>query len=189
MDIKLKCSCGAVQGKIINVSPDNGNRVVCCCDDCQRFAAHLKRNDDILDRFGGTDIFQTSQSQVRIKKGAGHLQAIRLTDKGLTRWYTDCCNTPVANTINADFPFAGIIHSFMNIKGSKDSVLGPVRAYVQVKHASGTPDYPYSAAGFPISVTLKLMLRIFRWKVKGMQKPSPFFDEDGKPVSRPQVLG
>ena len=143
----------------------------------------------MLDKFGGTDIYQTSQSQVRITKGAEHLKAIRLTHKGLTRGHTDCCNTPVANTINAGFPFAGVIHSFMRIKGNKDSVLGPVSAYVQVQHARGTPDYPDSAAGFPIGVTLKVMLKIFRWKVKGMQKPSPFFNDDGKPVSKPQVLG
>ena len=189
MDVKLKCSCGAVQGKILNVTPENSNRLVCCCDDCQRFAAHLMREEEILDDFGGTEIVQTSQSQVRITKGAKHLQAIRLTHKGLTRWYTDCCNTPVANTINAAFPFAGVIHNFMNIKRHGDDVLGPVRAYVQVKHARGVPDYPNSAAGFPLGVTLKIMLKIFRWKVKGMQKPSPFFDDDGKPVSKPEILG
>lgn len=36
-DVKLKCSCGKVQGVATNVSPSNGNRIVCCCSDCQAF--------------------------------------------------------------------------------------------------------------------------------------------------------
>lgn len=189
MDIKLQCLCGAVRGKLVNATSDNGIRLVCCCDDCQSFAAHLAPDGDILDSYGGTEIYQTSQSQVRITKGAEQLKAIRLTSKGLIRWYTGCCKTPVANTINAGFPFAGVFHNFMRIKGNKDDVLGPVRAHVQVRYARGNPDYPDSAAGFPVSVTLKVMLKIFRWKVKGMQKPSPFFNDDDEPVSIPEILG
>lgn len=188
MDIKLKCQCGAVAGVAINITPKNGNRLVCCCNDCQSFAQHLGRESDTLDEFGGTEIFQTSQSQVRIKKGAKHLRSLRLTPKGLTRWYTDCCNTPVANTINANFPFAGLIHTFISIKGDNTPALGPVSAYVQTQHAIGTPTYPHSAKKFPLGVTLKVLRKIVGWKAKGMQKPSVFFDNEGRPVSKPTVL-
>ena len=188
MDIKLKCQCGAVQGTAINITPENGNRLVCCCSDCQAFAEHLERASDVLDEFGGTEIFQTSQSQVRIKKGGRHLRSLKLSSKGLTRWYTDCCNTPVANTINAGFPFAGVIHSFMDVRGDKDAAMGPVRAYVQTQYARGTPTHPKSSKKFPIGVTLTIMHKIMKWKMKGMQKPSVFFDDDGNPVVEPKTL-
>lgn len=189
VDIKLKCSCGAVQGVAINLTPQNGNRLVCCCNDCQAFARHLEREADTLDEFGGTEIYQTSQSQVKITKGAKHLKSVRLTSKGLTRWYVDCCNTPVANTINASFPFAGIIHNFMNIKGDRAKALGPVLAHVQTQHALGNPTYPNQAKKFPLGFMLKMMSKIAGWKLKGMHKPSVFFDDEGKPSSQPVVIG
>ncbi len=189
MDIKLRCKCGAVTGVATNITPNNGNRIVCSCNDCQAFAQHLERESDTLDEFGGTEIFQTSQSQVQIKKGAEHLRAVRLTSKGLTRWYTDCCNTPVANTINAKFPFAGLIHTFINIKGDNTQALGPVLAYVQTQHALGTPTYPHSAKKFPLGITLRMLRKIVGWKAKGMHSPSVFFNDEGQPVSKPRVLG
>ena len=188
MDVKLSCSCGAVQGVAINVTAKTGTRVVCCCDDCQKFAAHLHREADILDKFGGTDIYQTSQSQIKIDSGAEHIRCLRLTSKGLFRWYTDCCKTPIGNTLSSGFPFVGVIHNFMNIEGSRDTVLGSVRAYVQTKHARGTPNYPNSSEKFPIGITLRIMRKMLVWKVRGMNRPSVFFAENGKASVKPIIL-
>jgi len=188
VDVKLSCSCGSVKGKVINTSSDDGNRIVCCCNDCQAFARHLGCDETVLDSFGGTDIFQVAQAQIRITQGAEHLRALRLSPTGLTRWYTDCCNTPVANTVNAKLPFVGLIHTFIVVKGSRDKVLGPVKAYVQTQYAIGAPDYPYSSKKFPLGVTVKIALKILKWKSKGLEQPSVFFDEQGLPVSKPTVI-
>lgn len=188
MNIRLKCSCGAVAGVAVNITPDTGNRAVCCCDDCQAFAKHLGRDDDILDEFGGTDIYQTSQSQVAIDTGAEYLRCVRLTSKGLLRWYADCCKTPIGNTISAGMPLIGLIHNFMHIEGDRGSVLGPVRAFVQTKHAHGKPTYPHSAEKFPLGIALRIIGKMLLWKLRGMHRPSAFFDEHGNPVVKATVL-
>ena len=188
MDVKLKCSCGAVQGIAVDISPKNGNRVICCCDDCQNFAAQLGRDSDILDEFGGTDIFQTAQSQIKIETGIEHIRCLKLTRKGLFRWYTDCCNTPIGNTLTAGFPFVGVVHNFMNMDNNRDSVLGPVLAHVQTKHARGNPTYPNSSEKFPVSLILRGMRKMLLWKFKGMNRPSAFFTDNGKAIVKPTVV-
>jgi len=192
-DVKLKCSCGKVQGVIKNVSPNNGNRVVCCCSDCQAFAQALGRENDVLDEFGGTDLYQTSQSQIEIMHGAEHLQCLRLKPKGLLRWYTDCCNTPIGNALNAKMPFFGIIHSFMSGLEQPNQTLGPVLAYVQTQDARkrATPpflDYPHYADKFPIGITFRIITKMLGWKLRGMGKPTPFFDQQTRPVAKPRIV-
>lgn len=188
-DIPLKCSCGKVRGTAKNITHNNGLRVVCCCDDCQKFAQFLERSDEILDEFGGTDISQTSQAQIVIEHGAEHLRSVKLKPKGLVRWYTDCCKTPVGNTINGSMPFIGVIHNFMDDEGARDANLGPVKAYVMSKHALKPPEHPTSAEKFPLGVTFSVIRKMLAWKLRGMHKPSSFFTDEGKPVSRPTTLG
>ena len=201
MDIKLKCACGAVKGIAIDVTPDNGNLVVCCCNDCQAFANYLEHDDNIVDEFGGTKIYQTSQSQVKINKGHEHVRRLRLSPKGLNRWYTECCKTPIGNTVSAGIPLIGIISNFISNNDDLDSKdldntldsaldikLGPVLAYVQTQHARGTPDYPNPAKGFPIGITFRMIRKMLVWKIRGMNKPSAFFDQDGKAVVKAKIL-
>lgn len=183
--LALSCQCGAVKGSAIDITASNSNRVVCCCSDCQAFAWHLHRADT-LDEFGGTEIFQTSLSQVKIDQGHDQLQSLRLTSKGLLRWYTACCNTPVANTASLKIPFAGIIHTFWDTT-DKDQ-LGPIRAHVQTRDAIGTPDYPDHSAKFPVGITLRIMRQVLTWKLQGKGKPSVFFADDGKPVKKPIIV-
>lgn len=184
--INLTCGCGAVTGCAANVTPSSGSRVVCCCSDCQDFAAHIGRESDTLDTFGGTEIFQMSQSQVTIDQGHDKLQSMRLSKKGLLRWYTSCCNTPVGNTMSAGMPFVGVIHTFMDIP-DRDAALGPVRAYVQTQHAKGEPDYPHHSPKFPLGITLRIMRKMLAWKIQGKHKPSVFFGDDGRPVVKPII--
>jgi hypothetical protein len=188
MDVKLKCQCGEVQGVAMNATPSSGNRVVCCCSDCQRFAEYLGQEDATLDEFGGTDIYQTSQSQVKISSGAEHLRCMRLSQKGLLRWYTGCCNTPIGNTLSAGVPFIGLIHSFMQLENNRSDVIGPVRAHVQIQHARGAPTYPHSSDKFPLGITLRIARKMLLWKIKGMHKPSEFFDASGKAISKATIL-
>jgi len=185
--INLKCSCGEVQGSASDVTPSSGNRVICCCSDCQAFASHLGSADNTLDEFGGTELFQMSQSQVSITQGQDKLQALRLKEKGLLRWSTSCCNTPVGNTMSAGIPFVGVIHSFID-EPNRDEVLGPIRAVVQTQDAIGEPTYPKHSAKFPLGITMRIAGKLLMWKVQGKHKPSVFFGDDGRPVVKPIIL-
>lgn len=184
---KLSCDCGVVQGYIENATGSTGNRVVCCCSDCQAFAEHLKANNPLLDEFGGTQIYQTSQSQLTITSGQEQLRCLRLTPKAPTRWYTECCKTAVGNTVKASIPFVGVISSFWDKAENPDQTLGPVRAHVQTQHAKGNPNYPHSAKKYPLGISLRMLRKILLWKARGMQAPSVFYT-DNKPVSKPDVL-
>lgn len=184
--LSLKCLCGEVQGSATNVTPSSGTRVICCCSDCQAFALHLGRETDTLDEFGGTEIFQMSQSQLSIQQGQDKLQSIRLTPKGLLRWYTSCCNTPVGNTMNAGIPFVGVIHTFINAHEG-DNVLGPVRAIVQTQYAKGVPEHARHFSKFPLGITMRILRKILIWKLQGKHKPSVFFSDDGKPMAKPII--
>ncbi len=185
--IALKCECGAVQGRALNITPQSGNRVACCCSDCQAFVDYLGRRAVVLDAHGGTEIYQTSQSQVKIDTGHDHVKSLKLSPKGLVRWYADCCNTPIANTMSAGLPFMGVFHSFTDIEDRKKT-LGPIRAYCQIQDAIGTVTHPKAHKKFPLGITGRILRQIVTWKIQGKNTPSPFYDEDGKPVSEPDIL-
>jgi len=185
--VKLRCSCGEVQGTATDITPSSGNRVVCCCSDCQAFANQLGNSSDTLDGFGGTEIYQTSQAQIKISQGHDKLQSMRLTPKGLLRWYASCCNAPIGNSTNAKMPFFGVIHTFMDIP-DRDEVLGDVRAHVQTQYATGTPDYPNHSAKYPLGITLRIARKLLVWKLQGKNKPSVFFADGGRPVTKPIIV-
>ncbi|MBX2839488.1 MAG: hypothetical protein KTR35_21715 [Gammaproteobacteria bacterium] len=187
-DLELQCACGQVQGTLTNANANNGNRVVCCCHSCQTFANHLGKGSEVLDAYGGTDIYQTSQSQVFFQKGQDQLRCLRLTRKGLTRWYTDCCKTPVANTASAGMPFAGLLHSIFKEPDQYEAAFGTVRAHVQLQDAIGDPNYPNGADKYPLGITLRIMRLMLGWKIRGMQTPSVFFGSDGRPVVKPEII-
>jgi len=184
--ISLKCQCGEVKGQATDVTPSSGNRVVCCCSDCQAFTTFLDREAETLDKFGGTDLFQLSQSQISIQQGHDKLQSMRLTEKGLLRWYTSCCKTPIGNTMSAKMPFAGLIHTFID-EPDREKVLGPVRAFVQTQYARGVPDYPKHSAKFPLGITTRIIRKMLLWKLQGKHKPTVFFDDQGQPVVKPII--
>lgn len=185
-NLPLKCRCGEVTGNVTDVTPSSGNRVICCCCDCQAFSAYLGREEDVLDAFGGTELLQLSQSQVTIQQGHDKLQSMRLSEKGMLRWYTSCCNTPVGNTMNAKVPFVGVIHSFLNVT-DREAALGPVRSVVQTQYAKGVPGYAQHSRKFPVMVTLGIVGKLLLWKLQGKHKPSVFFNDDGRPVSDPII--
>lgn len=190
-NIPLRCQCGAVRGMASDVSPQTGRRVVCMCDDCQAFARFLGR-DDVLDAHGGTDIFQTTPSRIALTEGAEKLAAVRLSPKGMVRFYTSCCRTPVANTLDsAQLPFAGVVHSFMDHAShgrSRNEVLGPPIARIHARDAIGTP--PEGAhPKVPPSFIPRVVAWMARNRLAGRHRPSPFYDaRTSRPVAEPRVL-
>jgi len=188
--VPLKCRCGAVRGTLLDASPTTGSRLVCYCRDCQAFARFLGR-PDVMDAAGGTDIFQVSPSQVRITDGLEHVACVRLFEKGLFRWYADCCKTPIGNMMGGGFPFIGVIVAFLEPAGdgrTADDVLGASRGGIFGSEAiGGCPPGAHAKA------SKRILLGIFKlvagWAVRGKGHPQVFFGRDTKaPRVTPKVL-
>lgn len=184
--VKLKCSCGKVQGETENVNQDTGTRVVCCCDDCQSFANYLNGGNTILDEYGGTDVFQMPVAHLNITQGKDQIGCVRLSTKGAYRWYTTCCNTPIGNTMGAGVPFIGVIHNIMDNATNRDNDLGRARGHIQTKFATKT--VPAGLKGSMFRIIIRTLSKLLIWKLKGLNTPSVFFDADGNPVVKPTIL-
>jgi len=189
MDVSIRCRCGALCGSLRRESPNVGFRIVCYCDDCQAFARFLGNEGPILDTNGGTDIVQLSAARLHITAGADQLACVRVTPKGLYRWYTRCCRTPIGNTLPThQAPFVGVIHACIDPgPQSLDDVLGPVSLRVMAKFAVGSLPTRDAHQTFPLSHVLRLVASMLGWRLRGDHKHSPFFDAaTGAPVAVPQ---
>lgn len=171
----MQCRCGATRWRI--AADAAGTHVECYCADCQSFARHLKAGG-WLDPAGGTEVFQTLPCHFRFTAGRGHLRVLRLSPKGLMRWYAGCCGTPVANTLaGPGLPFVGaILHP-------GQPGFGPVVAHVNTKSALR----PLAPRGMARAI-LGLLARAAVAKLTRRSGGAPFFDRDGVPVVRPEIL-
>jgi hypothetical protein len=185
-EVNLKCACGAVKGKTSAVSSRIGTRITCCCDDCQAFSQFLGQEGNVLDQYGGTDIFQIPVSYLTISKGKSEIACVRLSPKGMHRWYAKCCNTPIGNTFGAGGPFIGVIHSFMDKSEMSEVDLGKSRGHILTKFAK-TP-VPENLKGSSLSINFRVVAKILSWKLKGLNKPSEFFNNNREPICQPQIL-
>jgi len=191
VDVPLACRCGKVRGVLRGVAPNTVNRVVCHCDDCQAFAMHLGDTADVLDPHHGTDISQLPPSRVELTEGLDHVALLRLSPRGLFRWYTSCCQTPIGNTTpGPGMPFVGIVHTFVDhSEHPRDEVMGPPRGrihgrFVPLDRRDGCDAHPKAPAGL-LALTAG---RLMSWKLTGKARPHPFFDDAGQPIASPTVL-
>ena len=179
LDLPLQCRCGRVHGVASEVSPSSGFRFICYCKDCQAFARFLER-PDVVDPAGGTDIFQMPQGRVKLTAGTDAVRCLRLSDKGVLRWFTDCCWTPIGNTATSPrFPVIAVVLSFMVHEAdgrSRDEVLGPPLCRIYERSAVG-PLPPNAPAPPSLGVFARRASKIFSWWVLGLSRPSPLFDE------------
>jgi hypothetical protein len=186
----LRCQCGKLNGRISRLSKTLNKRFVCYCLDCQVYAHFLKQTELILDSNGGTEIIPVHPSHLEILQGADQLACVRLSSNGMNRWYTKCCQSPVANTQkSASLPFAGIHSTLFNFSSDKEreSVLGPVSARSNGKTAYGNLSLPISQ-----NVPLKMIAKTFVFLIVGiirrLHSPSPFFDSNGELRVVPETL-
>lgn len=177
----MRCRCGAVEAQVANASARTANRVVCYCDDCQAFAHHLGRAD-LLDRNGGTDIVQVAPASVTFTKGREHIAGVRLSPKGLYRWHTRCCKTPVGNTVGPQLPFVGFVAQTFDHGGQRaDAVFGKPIGAILGRYAIG--EVPKKWHGMPFGVVVRAVRRVLGWKLTGKTWPHPFFDRaSGAPI-------
>lgn len=187
-DLRLQCTCGAVTGRIVAATPRLVNRLECYCKSCQAFPRALGQEQSTLNTWGGTDISQIPFAHLKIEQGLSKLACLRLTPKGLYRWYTSCCNTPVANTVGKHLPMVGIIHTFIAPNQDVDALIGPVLGGVFTESAIGT--IPPEAAGRKSSksIIFRMMRKLIGWKITGKGKPNPLFQADGKAIVKPRII-
>jgi hypothetical protein len=188
-DLELSCRCGEVHGWVKGVSPGKINRAICYCDDCQAFAHHLGRAD-LLDARGGTDIVQVAPRTVSFDKGVEHIVGLRLSPKGLHRWYASCCKTPLGNTMTPALPFVGIVAAVLRgaaQEQQREQLFGKVRGAVLGRFAKGGAPPPGST-----KPDLRMMAHVVRlllgWKLSGKAWPHPFFDRTSGAPSRPVTV-
>jgi hypothetical protein len=182
-DVALRCACGSVRGTLHGATPRSTLHVRCCCDDCQAFARWTGR-DDVVDELGASAIVMVSPSQVRITEGASHLRAMRLTPKGLVRWYADCCRTPVGNTLALLAPpFVGLSRRMLDAEDpAAKAAIGRVDATVQTRFAT----QPARDHGV-LRASARALGLIDRALFAGRTSPSPF-TVDGAWIAEPEVL-
>ena len=182
----LQCECGTIKGIVHD--PRRANRVVCYCKDCQAFAHFLGKAKETLDDRGGSEVIQVLPRNVTFTQGIEALACMRLTGKGLLRWYAGCCKTPIGNTLdNFKISFIGLVHTCLETsdKPIADS-FGPVRAWVNTKGAKGNPKPKTVGVGTTI---LWFLANTLKARIDGSYKQTPLFIVDkGTPITPPRVL-
>lgn len=187
----LRCGCGKLTGTVSHLSRKLNRRFVCYCLDCQSFAHFLKQTKAMLDSNGGTEIVPVHPARITFTQGTDQLTCVRLSSDGMIRWYTRCCQTPVANTPSGRLPFAGvhaILFDFSETPNQREEVLGPIYGRVNGKNALGK--LPAGTSGIsPPKMILNVLLFMLRGIIGKLQNPSPFFDAQSRtPRVSPMVL-
>ncbi|MCO4771107.1 MAG: hypothetical protein KDA24_13820 [Deltaproteobacteria bacterium] len=185
--IPLSCECGAVTGRI--TAADHIHRNICHCKGCQAYSRWLRR-PELLDDAGGTDLLQITPSQLQIDQGEDQLRAVRQTPKGAVRWYTDCCRTPVANSLDAAWvPWLALSHGFVDsvqVGDTRAPELAPTRWIIHTRAALRPVEGGHPTG--PASLVFSTLASTLVDTIKGRATPHPFFD--GKQLRRePQLLG
>ncbi len=182
-DARFRCRCGEVRGRVKNAAPDTANHMTCYCDDCQAYAHYLGRAD-LLDAHGGTDIVQVAPAAVSFDHGSDRVVGLRLTPRGLYRWYAECCKTPLGNTFGPALPFVGIVARAFDYCGTPaDDVFGKSVAGAWDKYAVG--GLPEGTSGVTVRQIARAVRLVLGWRLRGQTWPHPYFDRVSRKPSRP----
>jgi hypothetical protein len=182
-DVPVRCSCGRVRGIAKDVGPRTVNRAVCYCHDCRAYVHWLER-DDLLDARGGTEIIQLARARLEIADGADQLRCVRLSPRGLHRWYAQCCRAPLGNTIPW-LPFVGVARSAFDLPAADDAAtFGQLMASQVTSAVGGRP----TGAGLTVRGIAHVISLLATWAVRGLGHPTPFVDRANRPTVTPQVL-
>jgi hypothetical protein len=146
----------------------------------------LGQESETLDAQGGSDVVQTLPKNVTFTQGVDALACMRLTEKGMVRWYAGCCKTPIGNTLeNYKISFIGLLHNCLESpQHPLQNSFGAVRTYANPQGAIGDPKPKPKGMGTTIWWLLRTILKA---RVNGDYARTPFF-KDGKPVSIPRVI-
>jgi hypothetical protein len=184
--MEIQCDCGKFRAELTQFPKNTPGRLICYCNDCQAFLHYLKR-PDLLNENAGSEIIPAYPADIKIIEGKDFVKCVRLHSKGMYRFFSSCCLTPIANT-DPTRPWAGIHRRMYLSKGAArlDRELGPVKSSIMGKHAKGS-----LPAGIPQTFDFKGMITvipfIIKGKILGKAKHSPFF-ENGEAIVVPLVL-
>lgn len=188
-DLAFQCACGAVAGRLRNLSPRDGIRFVCHCDDCQ-VAAHLLGHPETLDAHGGTAAVLLNSSKLVIEQGVDRLAAIRVAafkTRPVLRWHCARCRTPLFNTY--DTSRRSFLSFLLNNADPHacDALLGPSTGHAWKAHARG------DASGLKdanlAAILVRLVGRQISARLSGDYRNTPLFDpETGDPVVTPRAV-
>jgi hypothetical protein len=187
--IPVRCRCGAVRGFLADIQPKDGKRAICYCDDCQIYAMHLG-GSDLLDERGGTEAVMSTPAQLTFTEGASQVRCLRLSPKGLYRWYAGCCKTPLGNMISPAVPVLIVATVSLDVAAagqSLDEALGPPVVRMQARYAKGGAAQG-AHAKTPLRMLPNLVSHLLRAYLKRRGRPSPFFDAHDEPNAAPQVI-
>jgi len=181
--VPFSCTCGKLGGRLHQIAPDRGNHLKCYCKDCQT-AANALGYQETLDEWGGTSIFQTIPKYVELDRGQRHLACLRLSPKGMLRWYASCCNAPLFTMM----PYSRIALAGLNmarIAPEDRAAFGPLAGVFSAKGARNAPA-DLKDWGIPKAFGLVLW-RAIKAQLRS-DSGAPFFDDKGMPVVTPRVL-
>lgn len=183
-DLILTCRCGQFRARLAGEALPGGTHLVCYCKDCRAFARHLGAEETLLPG-GGSPLYQTTPNHLTIEAGAEHLACLRLGPKGILRWHTTCCNTPIANTMpKPTIPFVGL--SRVTVNDADVPMLGPVIGDAFTKYVLPGQGAPTKDRGMG-----RLFWRFARRALAAYlagARQSPFFDDAGTPIREPRIL-
>jgi hypothetical protein len=182
-DVPVRCKCGALRGVARAVSPKTANRSLCYCHDCRAFAHWLGR-EDLVDARGAVEIVQVARARLEISDGLERVRCLRLSDKGMHRWYADCCKTPLGNTIPR-IPFIGVARATLEIPLERsDEMLGAIL----VAHVGSAVGGARRGEGMSVRSALHITRLLASWTLRGLGHPTPLFSRENRPTVTPQIL-
>lgn len=128
-----------------------------------------------------------TSSSSRRRRSRSRSAGLRLTPKGLFRWYTSCCRTPLGNTVSPAIPFVGIVVSaFDNGVQRPDDVFGKPIGAILAKYAIG--EVPTGSRGMSLSLMLGAIRMVLGWRLRGRAWPHPFFRRDTRAPIYPVIV-
>jgi hypothetical protein len=177
-ELTFACRCGRLKGHLTEADPARGTHLRCHCADCRRAADHFGMPGS---RAEGIGLWQTTPDKVKIDEGAAYLRLMRLTDKGLLRWYAGCCDTPLFNTMaTPKMPFVGVMTDCL----ADPERLGPVLAEGYVDTGDGRARHRNLGLAMR-----RLLRRAAGARLSGRWKDTPFFDmTTRRPVAEAKIL-
>ena len=183
MALSLRCECGRVQGRV--ETDQVYVRATCYCRDCQAYARWLDR-PGVADAQGGTDMMATNPAAVHITSGDEQIACMSLSEKGILRWYTVCCRTPLGNTPrDARIAYVGIVTTGLSPAREVDAAFG-AKGKTVINSGSAQGKVKATPVGFVVG-GLRIVWGMLGARLRG-QGPMLFFDGEGQSIREAEVL-
>jgi Family of unknown function (DUF6151) len=181
----IRCQCGKFQGLIKHI--ELGTRAICYCTDCQIYAHYLQAPDQILNRFGGTEVIAVRPKNIAIVHGSEYLSCLSLTQFGAFRFFADCCKTPICNmSRNSRTEHISVIHRCLNHR-LVAKIFDDRALHVKRKSAHGSP--PKNKPLYFIASSLYYVYSILLSRISRGYQFNPFINQENqKPIASRVIL-